>query len=143
MPHFPTKRRDQTPHELESRTVLIVEDDPSVLASLGRLVGTAGFVVRTFASPGALLGSEIPKTNACLVVDVNLPEMNGVELCDVLAATGRGLPSILITGQTGDPKTSRLIRQAKAIAVLHKPFAASLLFNALSAAFSSSAANAP
>jgi two-component system response regulator FixJ len=108
---------------------------------LDRLLRSAGFVVRTFDSPGALLRSEIPKASACLVVDVNLPEMNGVELCAVLAATGRSLPAILITGRTDDPGTIRLIRGAKAIAVLHKPFAAALLFDALSAAFSGTAAN--
>jgi two-component system, LuxR family, response regulator FixJ len=105
------------------------------------LVRSAGLVVRTFESPGALLRSDIPATGACLVVDVNLPEMNGVELCEVLAATGRSLPTILITGQTHDPKTNRLIRGAKAVAILHKPFAAALLFNAISAAFSSSVAD--
>jgi FixJ family two-component response regulator len=76
-----------------------------------------------------------------LVVDVNLPGMNGVELCQTLAATGCSLPAILITGQTDDPKTNRLIRGAKAVAILHKPFAAALLFDALAAAFSRPATN--
>jgi FixJ family two-component response regulator len=108
------------------------------LRSLERLIRTAGFAVRSFASPGALLRSEFPGTSACLVVDVNLPEMNGVELCELLAATGRGLPAILITGQT-DPMTNRLIGRAGAVATLHKPFAAALLFEALAAAFSKGA----
>jgi FixJ family two-component response regulator len=68
-------------------------------------------------------------------VDVNLPEMNGVDLCHALAASGRALPAILITGQIDDPKTQRLIQQLEAVAVLYKPFAAALLFDALSAAF--------
>jgi FixJ family two-component response regulator len=72
-----------------------------------------------------------------LVVDVNLPEMKGVDLCELLAATGRGLPAILITGQA-DPMTNRLIGRAGAVATLHKPFAASL-FEALAAAFSKGA----
>jgi FixJ family two-component response regulator len=116
---------------------VIVEDDPSVLRSLRRLVRSAGFIVRTFASPGALLDSKIPKVDACLVVDVNLPEMNGVELCEVLAASGRGLPVVLITGQS-DSATNRLISQARAVAVLHKPFAAALLLDAISTALSTS-----
>ena len=118
----------------EIRTVLIVEDDPSVLRSLERLVRAAGFSVQGFATPGALLQSDIPHTSACLIVDVNLPEMNGVDLCHALAASGRALPAILITGQTEDPKTQRLIHQMQAVAVLYKPFAAALLFDALSAA---------
>lgn len=116
---------------------MIVEDDPSVLRSLRRLVQSAGFTVRTFDTPGALLDSEIPKAGACLVVNVNLPEMNGVQLCEVLTASGRGLPAILITGQS-DPTTNRLVSQARAVAVLHKPFAAVLLLNAISEALSKS-----
>jgi FixJ family two-component response regulator len=131
----------KTPLEEENGTVLIVEDDPSVLRSLGRLVRSAGFTVRTFNSPGALLRSEIPNAGACLVTDVNLPEMNGVELCDVLSASGHGLPAILITGQT-DPNTNRLIGQARAVAILHKPFAAALLLDAISAALSRSTPDA-
>jgi two-component system response regulator FixJ len=119
-------------------TVMIVEDDPSVLRSLGRLVQSAGFAVRTFASPGAFLDSEIPKVNACLVVDVNLPEMNGVELCELLATSGRSLPAILITGQT-DSATNRLVSRAAVVAVLHKPFAAALLLKAISTALAKSA----
>jgi FixJ family two-component response regulator len=131
----------KTPATEGGFTVVIVEDDPSVLRSLRRLVRSAGFTVRTFASPGALLDSEIPKVDACLVVDVNLPEMNGVQLCEVLTASGRGLPAILITGQS-DLATNRLVSQARAVAVLHKPFAAALLLDAISAALSKSASGA-
>ncbi len=74
------------------------------------------------------------------MVDVNLPEMNGVQLCEILAASGRGLPAILITGQS-DSATNRLMSQARAVAVLHKPFAAALLLDAISAALSTSASN--
>jgi CheY-like chemotaxis protein len=119
----------------EIRTVLIVEDDASVLRSLERLVQAAGYTVLGFLTPGDLLRSDIPRSSACLVVDINLPEMNGVELCDSLAAAGCRLPAILMTGQTNDPRTKRLIRSAQAVAVLYKPFAAALLLDALSAAF--------
>ena len=127
--------RPKTPQEQEIRTVLIVDDDPSVLRSLERLVRAGGFEVRAFESPKALLSSEIPQTRTCMIIDVNLPEMSGVELCDVLAATGHALPAIFITGLSDDPKTNRLLRRARAIAILHKPFAAALLFDALSLAF--------
>ncbi len=127
----------KTSQEQEAGTVLIVEDDPSVLRSLARLVRAAGFVAETFESPGALLGSEIPKANACLIVDVHLPEMNGIELCDALTASGCSLPAILITGRT-DQRTNRLLHQAVAVAILRKPFPAALLFDAISAALSRS-----
>jgi response regulator RpfG family c-di-GMP phosphodiesterase len=125
------KTRQQT----ETRTVLIVEDDPSVLRSLERLVRAGGFEVRAFESPKALLQSEIPQTGTCMIIDVNLPEMSGVELCEVLAAAGHALPAILITGMPDDPKTNRLLRRARAVAILHKPFAAALLFDVLSCVF--------
>jgi FixJ family two-component response regulator len=108
------------------------------LRSLERLVRAAGYTVRGFATPGDLLSSDIPRSGACLIVDINLPEMNGVDLCEELTAAGRGLPAILITGQTDDPKTRRLILGARAVAVLYKPFAAAMLFDALSTALSSS-----
>ena len=73
-----------------------------------------------------------------MIIDVNLPEMNGVELCKALAATGRPLPAIFITGLTDDPKTNRLLQRVEPVAILYKPFAAALLFDALSLAFSPS-----
>jgi two-component system response regulator FixJ len=100
------------------------------------LIQSAGFLVRTFASPGALLRSDIPRSDGCLLVDINLPEMNGIELCDALVASGRGLPTIFMTGYTDDPRIDRLIRGATAIAILYKPFAAALLFEAIAVAFS-------
>src|SRR5215469_1406686 len=66
-------------------TVLVVDDDPSVLQALARLMRADGFRVRTFDRPGALLASEMPTINACMLVDVHLPEMNGFQLCKTLA----------------------------------------------------------
>jgi FixJ family two-component response regulator len=128
--------RNPTSVEKEIRTVLIVEDDSSVLGSLQRLLRAAGFDARGFESSEALLQSDFPRTNTCMIVDVYLPEMNGVELCAVLAAKGRALPAILITAKTGDPSTERLLRNSKAVAILYKPFDAASLFDALSLAFS-------
>jgi FixJ family two-component response regulator len=102
-------------------TVLVIDDDPSILSSLKRLISASGFHVKTFGSPSELLVSDIPKTNACMVVDIDLPEMNGIEMCKVLKDSGRGLPTILITGKT-DGRTRSLAEQSDAVAVLFKPF---------------------
>jgi len=102
-------------------TVLVVDDDPSILSSLKRLISASGFHVKTFGNPSELLASDIPKTNACMVVDIDLPEMNGIEMCKVLKGSGRGLPTILITGKT-DARTRSLAEQSDAVAVLFKPF---------------------
>lgn len=53
-------------------TVLVVDDDRSVLPALARLIRAAGFKVRIFDRPSALLASELPKTNACMLIDVHL-----------------------------------------------------------------------
>src|SRR5258707_8628588 len=66
---------------IETKPALIlVEDDLSVLRALRRLMLSAGFKVMAFDRPRAVLDSELPKTDACLIVDVHLPEMNGVQL---------------------------------------------------------------
>ena len=114
-------------------TVLVVDDDPSVLRSLKRLLSASGFHVITFGSPSELLASATPRTNACMVVDIDLPEMTGIEMCEVLKGSGRGLPSILITGRT-DARIRSLAAQSDAVAVLFKPFEEEPLLEAIARA---------
>jgi FixJ family two-component response regulator len=114
-------------------TILVVDDDPSVLRALTRLIRAAGFKVLAFDRPSALLASAIPKANACLIVDMNLPEMNGTELCRALAISGRGLPAILITGRS-DSTTQRLIEEAHPVAALYKPVDEQSVFDAIARA---------
>jgi two-component system response regulator FixJ len=108
-----------------------------VLSALARLIQTGGFRVLTFDRPSALLASAIPRDNACMVVDINLPEMNGSELCSALAASERGLPAILITGRD-DFATQRLIEKAHAVASLFKPVDERTLFDAITRALAPS-----
>jgi FixJ family two-component response regulator len=117
-------------------TVLVVDDDPSIVRSLKRLLSASGFHVKTFGSPSELLASDTPRTNACMVVDIDLPEMTGIEMCEVLKGSGRGLPSILITGRT-DARTRSLAAQADAVAVLFKPFEEEPLLDAIARAIRS------
>ena len=114
-------------------TVLVVDDDASMLRALGRLIRTAGFDVLTFDGPRAFLASEIPTVGACLLLDVHLPEMNGIELYEALVGSGHKLPVIMITGQD-DPQTRRLLQhiEAEAVAVLSKPVDEALLLDAIS-----------
>ena len=114
-------------------TVLVVDDDPSVLRSLKRLLSASGFRVTTFGGPSELLASETPRTNACMLVDIDMPEMNGIEMCEVLKGSGRGLPTILITGKT-DARTRSLAAQSDAVAVLFKPFEEEPLLDAIARA---------
>ena len=123
-------RETEVVETMSPATVLVVDDDPSVLRSLGRLISAAGFQVKTFARPSELLASETPRSNACMVVDIDMPEMNGIELCEVLKGSGRGLPTILITGKT-DARTRSLAAQSDAVAVLFKPFEEEPLLEAI------------
>jgi FixJ family two-component response regulator len=106
--------------KLKDQVILLIDDDASALSALARLIRSAGFKVQMFDHPRALLGERLPIDNACLVADIYLPEMNGVELCDALAATGRVFPTILITGRN-DEATRRLAEKSKAVTVLFKP----------------------
>jgi two-component system, LuxR family, response regulator FixJ len=116
--------------------VIVIEDDHSVLRSLRRLISAAGFAVQTFDRPSALLQSNLPSSDACLVVDIRLPEMDGIELCETLAAAGRLLPVILITGHIDEP-TRENARRANPVAVLIKPFSRAVLMDAISKALGS------
>jgi FixJ family two-component response regulator len=126
-------RKPNAPATSSGATVLIVDDDPSVLSALARLIQAAGFKVLAFDRPSALLASAIPRYNACLVVDINLPEMNGSALCSALTASGRGLPAVLITGRN-DLATQRLIEGANPVAALLKPIDERTLFDAITRA---------
>ena len=113
--------------------IIVIDDDPSILRALRRLVSGAGFEVWTFDRPSALLKSELPKVGACLIVDIDLPEMNGVELCATLADSGCKLPVILITAHT-DEETRKLAESAHPAALLIKPFGREPLLNSIQSA---------
>lgn len=140
-----TKSKVRKPKAIGSpnpATVLIVEDDPSVLRALSRLVSASGFDVKTFDTPSELLVSQIPKENACMVVDIGLPEMTGIEMCDILKASGRCLPIILITGRT-DVSNCSLAARSNAVAVLFKPFDEQPLLDAIGRAIALSTGDSP
>ena len=113
--------------------VIVVDDDLSILRALRRLLSGAGFDVRAFARPTAVLNADLPTAEACLVVDVHLPEMSGIELCAKLATAGCRLPVILITAHA-DEQTRGLAESAHPMALLIKPFNRDLLVNSINTA---------
>jgi FixJ family two-component response regulator len=119
-----------------SSTILVVDDDPSLLRSLDMLLSASGFQVKTFAKPSELLASEVPRSDACMIVDINLPEVSGFRLSEILKASGIRLPIILITGRI-DPAVHRLSEKAGAVALLFKPFEEQDLLDAIGSALSS------
>jgi len=122
---IPTTSRGTVPDTL---TIGVVEDDPSFLRALGRLLGAAGFRVATFASAEAFLASESVGAMACLVLDVNLGGMSGFDLQRRLVAAGSPIPTIFITAQD-DPLTRERARSG--VAYLRKPFREDALIGAI------------
>ena len=116
--------------------VVLVEDDPSVLRALRRLLEFSGFEVRAFGRPSELQATGVPEPDACLIFDVHLPEMTGVELYQVLTASGCRCPVILITAHVDDA-TRAMTERVKAAAVLIKPFTRDSLLAAIGEALAS------
>jgi FixJ family two-component response regulator len=101
-------------------TVFIVDDDPSVLKALERLLCSAGLNTTTFASPQEFFDHHDQNAPGCLVLDVAMPHMNGLELQQVLLAQDSELPVIFLTGHGDIPMTVRAIKQG-AVNFLTKP----------------------
>lgn len=112
-----------------SATVHVVDDDDAVRDSLRVLLETAGFMVRTHASAAALLAAR-PKSGGCVLSDVRMPEIDGLELQRRLHASGIRLPVILMTGHGDIPIAVRAMK-AGAVDFLEKPFDDEQLLDAL------------
>lgn len=84
---------------MNSLTVCIVEDDLDVCESLAALVTASGLICHTFDSAEALLRCEIGSRCQCLIIDVDLPEMNGIQLLSTLRQQGCTTPAIFYSGR--------------------------------------------
>jgi FixJ family two-component response regulator len=111
-------------------TVIVVDDDLSIRRALRMQLQVAGFNVLVFQSGESLLGSDCPTNNACLLLDVYMPGMSGIELCRSLAEAGRRLPTVLMSA-SDDELTRRVMSEAKAVASLFKPFDEKALLHAI------------
>lgn len=111
-------------------TVLVIDDDVDLRNSLGRLLRSVGLNSKLFASISEFLGSEAPTGPSCLVLDVRLPGQSGLEFQRELAAAGRELPIIFITGH-GDIPMSVQAMKGGAIEFLTKPIRDQELLDAI------------
>jgi FixJ family two-component response regulator len=102
-------------------TVLVIDDDPDVRASVGRLLRSLGMDVQLFASVSEFLKSDPPDGPTCLVLDIRLPGQSGLDFQRELARAKRELPIIFITGH-GDIPMSVQAMKGGAIEFLTKPF---------------------
>ena len=110
--------------------IYVVDDDVSVRQSLELLVDSAGWQPETFASAMEFLASPRPLSPSCLVLDVSLPGLNGLDLQDRITADGVDMPIIFITGHGDVPMTVRAMKGG-AIDFLTKPFHDDVLLGAI------------
>jgi FixJ family two-component response regulator len=117
-----------------SQTVFIVDDDPSVLKALARLLRQLGCNVEAYESAEAFLARPDPQRPGCLVLDVNLPGLDGLELQRRQSESEQALPIVFLTGRGDIPMSVRAIK-AGAVDFLTKPVESQSLFRAVRSAF--------
>jgi len=110
--------------------VFVVDDDSSIREAIKSLVGLQGLRVETFGTAQEFLRSERPDLPGCVVLDVELPDLSGLDLQRELAAHGIKLPIIFITGYGDIPMSVRAMK-AGALEFLTKPFRDQDLLNAI------------
>ena len=118
---------------MTKQTVIVIDDDASTLRALDRLLRSFEYEVVPFPNAEAFLAGEVPSDQVCLLLDVFLPGMSGIELLTRMAGSGRNIPTILMTAHD-DAGTRSLLSTLGAVAVLYKPFDEDLLFEAIARA---------
>jgi len=115
---------------VENPTVFVVDDDDSIRATVSSFIRAAGINVETFMSARDFLKREVPSSPACLVLDVRMPGLSGLDLQNELALGNRQIPIIFITGHGDIPMTVRAMK-AGAAEFLTKPFDGEALLAAI------------
>jgi len=121
------------PIALGSPVVFVVDDDASVRNSLRRLITSVGFTVEVFPTAQGFLSARRPDAPGCLVLDVRLPGLSGLDLQRALADTDAALPIIFLTGHGDIPMSVRAMK-AGAAEFLTKPFREQDLLDAIRSA---------
>ena len=113
--------------------VYVVDDDPSVLKATSRLLRAAGFETRPFASAVEYLAQFDAEAPGCLVLDLNMPAVNGLQLQETLSRHGGAPPIVFLSGQADVPKSVEAMKRG-AVEFLVKPVDAAALMRAVRAA---------
>jgi len=119
---------------LVDRTVHVVDDDPAVRRSLERLLDAAGFHVVSYQSPAAFLNAASGLSAGCVLLDIRMPGVDGLEVQARLNRLRVNLPVIVMTGHGDVPSAVRAMK-AGAVDFLEKPFDDETLLNAIGGAF--------
>jgi two-component system, LuxR family, response regulator FixJ len=104
----------------KDRLVCVVDDDEAVRDSTQMLLGIYGYQVRAYAGARDFLAEFDAAGTGCLILDIHMPEMTGVELLTLLRARGVTTPAIIVSGQT-DPVLGEILNRSGALAILSKP----------------------
>jgi FixJ family two-component response regulator len=125
---------DDSPHMAQAKSrIAIVDDDPSVLKALARLLRARSFEAETYASAREFLGALNKGLPECLIVDLQMPDMTGLELQRHLTRSGLHIPTIVITAHNESGARARC-ESAGASAFLSKPLQDTSLFVAIECA---------
>jgi FixJ family two-component response regulator len=116
--------------EHRMRNIAVVEDDPSMLQSLSRLLSAHGFQVVKFASAESFLDNVAQCEAACLVVDIHLGGISGIDLKRRLTSSGSDFPVVFMTAADNEATRQEAV-DAGCVAYLRKPFLARLLIDAI------------
>jgi FixJ family two-component response regulator len=116
----------------ERPLVSVVDDDESVRESLPDLLREFGFAASAFSSAKEFLSSDRIGQTKCLILDVAMPDMTGLELQQELRRRGQLIPIVFITGQRDEDLRNQALQQG-AMNFLHKPFSDTALLEALNA----------
>ncbi len=111
-------------------TIFVVDDDEAVRSSLQALLEAEGFTAEIFESAGAFLAGDAPSRAGCLIADIRMPDMDGLELQEELVRRKAGLPVIVVTGHGDVPLAVRAMK-AGAIDFLEKPYDEAVLLASL------------
>ena len=114
----------------DQKIVAVVDDDPEMRAAMASLLLSYGYRAETFDSAETFLTCASTSEATCLVVDIQLGDISGVELANQLVADGYTYPIIFMTG-LDDELIRRQADAAGGVAFLHKPFPARMLFDAI------------
>ena len=104
----------------QHRLVCVVDDDEAVRDSTQMLLGIYGYQVRAYAGARDFLAEFDAADTGCLILDIHMPEMTGVELLTLLRARGITTPAIIVSGQT-DAVLGEILTRSGALAILSKP----------------------
>jgi FixJ family two-component response regulator len=122
-------------NSMRRNIIAVIDDDPSIRDALENMLSAFGYCTELYSSAEEFIHAAITTEALCLVVDIQLGDISGVELARHLSAIGLTFPIIFITGSR-DETTRRQALDSGGVAYLHKPFSAEQLITAITSALS-------